>query len=141
MSHWTEMVEHPCVDHLARFDVEPVIEPGKLTEQDFTQKLAIPIDKQAFESLQADNSRLFLFGEIAFSDLLGADYVQSFCFAYNFKARQFVRWTGNYNKRTRSKPSSAAARGRWRWIKWLGGGTRPSGWRRITLPNGRRDAP
>ena len=99
MDHWTEMVEEPRVDFLAQYDVEPVIEPGEETKQVFTGTVTIPIDKAAFESLKSGNSHLFLYGEIAFSDLLGQDYVQTFRFAYNFHAKRFVRWAGRYNKR------------------------------------------
>ena len=84
MEHWTGMVAEPRVDFLARYDVEPVIEPGEETKQVFTLTVTIPIDKLAFESLRSGNSFLFLYGEIAFSDLLGEDYVQTFCFAYSF---------------------------------------------------------
>jgi hypothetical protein len=111
MDHWTEMVAEPRVDFLARFDVEPVIKPGEETEQTFTQTVTVPIDKLAFESLKSGKSHLFLYGEIAFSDLLGEDYVQTFCFAYNFQAQRFVRWGGGYNKRARA-PVLRAARGR-----------------------------
>ena len=52
MDHWTEMVEEPRVDFLKRYDVEPVIEPGEQTEQVFTGRVTIPIDKAAFESLK-----------------------------------------------------------------------------------------
>ena len=41
-------------------------------------------------------------GEIAFSDLLGVDYVQTFCIAYYYDAKQFVRWEGRYNRRARA---------------------------------------
>lgn len=108
LDHWTEMVEEPRVDFLARYDVEPVVEPGDETKQAFTETVTIPIDRTAFESLTSGNSHFFLYGEIAFSDLLGEDYVQSFCFAYNFRAKRFVRWAGRYNKRTRA----TAPRGR-----------------------------
>ena len=64
--------------------------------------MTIPIDKAAFESLKSGNSHLFLYGEIAFSDLLGEDYVQPFCFAYNFNVKRFVLWAGRYNKRGRA---------------------------------------
>ena len=78
MGHWTEMVPKPRVDFLARYDVEPVIEPGDETKQVFTEPVTIPIDDRvAFESLKSGNSHLFLYGEIAFSDLLGVDYVQT----------------------------------------------------------------
>src|SRR4029077_5272758 len=102
MDHWTKMVEEPRVDYLARYDVQPVIEPGKETEKPFTERLTIPIDKLALESLKGGNRHLFLYGEIAFSDLLGADYIQTFCFAYYYRAKQFVRWEGRYNKRVRA---------------------------------------
>jgi hypothetical protein len=94
MDHWTKMVEAPRVDHLARYDVEPVIELGEEAKQVFTERVTTPIDKDAFESLKSGNSHLFLYGEIAFSDLLGVDYVQTFCFAYYYDAKQFVRWEG-----------------------------------------------
>jgi hypothetical protein len=102
LDHWTEMVEELRVDFLARYDVEPVVEPGDETKQVFTETVTIPIDRAAFESLTSGNSHLFLHGEIAFSDLLGEDYVQTFCFAYNFHAKRFVRWAGRYNKRARA---------------------------------------
>jgi hypothetical protein len=102
LDHWTEMVEEPRVDFLARYDVEPVVEPGDETKQVFTETVTNPIDRAAFESLKSGNSHLFLYGEIAFSDLLGEDYVQTFCFAYNFHAKRFVRWAGRYNKRVRA---------------------------------------
>lgn len=102
LDHWTEMVAGPRVDFLARYDVEPVVEPGDETKQVFIEPVTIPIDRAAFESLKSGNSHLFLYGEIAFSDLLGEDYVQTFCFAYNFHAKRFVRWAGRYNKRARS---------------------------------------
>jgi hypothetical protein len=60
--------------------------------------IRIAISSAAFEA----NSHLFLYGEIAFSDLLGEDYVQTFCFVYNFHAKRFVRWAGRYNKRARA---------------------------------------
>jgi hypothetical protein len=101
MDHWTEMVEKPRI-YLARYDVEPVIEPGDETKQVFTATVTIPIDRAAFESLKSSNSHLFLHGEIAFSDLLGEDYVQTFRFAYNFHVKRFVRWAGRYNKRARA---------------------------------------
>lgn len=101
MYHWIEMVEEPRVDYLARYAVQPVIEPGEETKKAFTETVAIPIDKVAFESLKSGNSHLFLYGEIAFSDLLGVDYVQTFCFAYYYGAKQFVRWEGRYNRRAR----------------------------------------
>ena len=96
------MVDKPRVDFLARFDVEPVIEPGADTKQTFPVKVTIPIDKEGFESLKGSNSHLFLYGEIAFSDLLGEDFVQTFCFFYNFNAKQFVRAAGRYNRRARA---------------------------------------
>ena len=102
LDHWIEMVEELRVDFLARYDVEPVVEPGDETKQVFTETVTIPIDRAAFESLTSGNSHLFLYGEIAFSDLLGEDYVQTFCFAYNFHAKRFVRWAGRYNKRARA---------------------------------------
>jgi hypothetical protein len=102
LDHRTEMVAEPRVDFLARFDVEPVIEPGKITDKPVSQTVNIPIDPAAFESLREGNSHLFLYGEIAFSDLLGEDYVQTFCFAYNFQAERFVRAAGRHNKRTRA---------------------------------------
>jgi hypothetical protein len=102
LDHWTEMVAEPRVDFLARYDVEPVIEPGKETYKPVSETLNIPIDRTAFESLRKDESHLFLYGEIAFSDLLGEDYVQTFCFAYNLQAERFVRWGGRYNKRARA---------------------------------------
>ena len=102
LGHWTTMVDKPRVDFLARFDVEPVIEPGADTKQTFPVKVTIPIDKEGFESLKGSNSHLFLYGEIAFSDLLGEDFVQTFCFFYNFNAKQFVRAAGRYNRRARA---------------------------------------
>ena len=109
MGHWTEMLE-PRVDFLAQYDVEPVIEAGEETKETFVEKVTIPIDKAAFKSLKDGNSHLFLYGEIAFSDLLGVDYVQTFCFAYNFKAKQFVRWEGRYNRRARATDAKGGAR-------------------------------
>jgi hypothetical protein len=102
LDHWTKMVETPRVDCLARYDVEPVIEPGEETKKPYAAKVTIPIDKLAFESLKNGNSHLFLYGEIAFSDLLGADYVQTFGFAYIYPAKQFVPLGGRYNKRVRT---------------------------------------
>jgi hypothetical protein len=52
--------------------------------------VTIPIDRAAFESLKSGNSHLFLHEEIAFSGLLGEDYVQTFRFAYNFHVKRFV---------------------------------------------------
>ncbi len=54
---------------------------------------------------------LFLYGEIAFSDLLGEDYVQTFCFAYSFDAKRFIRWAGRYNKRVRAARAKGKATG------------------------------
>ena len=103
LGHWTTMVDKPRVDFLARFDVEPVIEPGAETKQTFPVKVTIPIDREGFESLKGSNSHLFLYGEIGFSDLLGEDFVQTFCFFYNFDAKQFVRAAGRYNRRARAE--------------------------------------
>ena len=111
MDHWTEMVEEPRIDYLVRYEVEPVIEPGDETKQVFTEPVSIPIDRAAFESLKSGNSHLFLYGEIAFSDLLGEDYVQTFRFAYNFHAKRFVRWAGRYNKRVRATRAKGEATG------------------------------
>jgi hypothetical protein len=102
LDHWTEMVPEPRVDFRARFNIEPVIEDGDETKEVFSQTVTVPIDKLAFKSLKSGASYLFLYGEIAFSDLLGADYVQTFCFAYDFLLERFVRWGGRYNKRTRT---------------------------------------
>ncbi len=111
MGHWTEMAPKPRVDHLARYDVEPVIEAGEETKETFVETVTIPIDKAAFKSLKGGDSHLFLYGEIAFSDLLGEDYVQTFCFAYNFDAKQFVRWEGRYNRRARATSAKGDAAG------------------------------
>lgn len=100
MDQWTEMVLEPRVDFLARYDVEPVVGPSGETKA-YTATVTVPIDRVAFESLKNRNSYLFLHGEIAFADLLGVDYIQTFCFAYDFSAKRFIRWAGRYNKRTR----------------------------------------
>jgi hypothetical protein len=122
MDHWTQMVEEPRIDYLVRYEVEPVIEPGDETKQVFTEPVSIPIDRAAFESLKSGNSHLFLYGEIAFSDLLGEDYVQTFRFAYNFHAKRFVRWAGRYNKRVRATPAKgrrpASQGNRWTTSRW-----------------------
>jgi hypothetical protein len=109
LEHWSEMVEEPQVDFLVRYDVEPVIEPGEETQQAFTAKVTTPIDEIAFASLRKGDSYLFLYGEIAFADLLGEDYVQNFRFTYNFDAKRFVRSAGRYNRRSRpTRPEGEA---------------------------------
>ena len=57
--------EEPRI-YLARYDVEPVIEPGDETKQVFTATVTIPIDRAAFESLKSGNSHLFLHGRSLF---------------------------------------------------------------------------
>jgi hypothetical protein len=66
LDHWIEMVEELRVDFLARYDVEPVVEPGDETKQVFTETVTIPIDRAAFESLTSGNSHLFLYGRSLF---------------------------------------------------------------------------
>ena len=92
------------VDSPPVYEVEPVIEPGDETKDVIIEAVTTPIDRDAFESLKSENSQLFLYGEIAFSDLIGEDYVQTFCFAYKFAAKRFVRCAGRYNKRSRVTP-------------------------------------
>jgi hypothetical protein len=63
--------------------------------------IRIAITQAAFDAIAA-TLPLGSHGEIAFSDLLGEDYVQTFRFAYNLHVKRFVRWAGRYNKRARA---------------------------------------
>jgi hypothetical protein len=99
------MIPEPRVDFLAEPVLEPIIEASQETRQPITKTLQIPIGKDAFRSLRNGESRLFLYGEIAFSDLLGTDYVQTFCFAYDFPSKGFIQWAGKYNRRRTAQPS------------------------------------
>jgi hypothetical protein len=97
--HHSRMVDSPRLDFAGDYAVEPVIEAGKTSHQKFSRQLTVPIDKDGYSSIKSGRSFVFLYGEIVFSDLLGEDYNQKFCFYYNFKSRGFVRYEGQYNRR------------------------------------------
>lgn len=104
IGHLTAMIQEPRVGFSADPVLEPIIEAGQETRQPITRALQIPIEKADFYSLRDGESRLFLYGEIAFSDLVGTDYVQTFCFAYDFRSKSFIQWAGKYNRRRIAQP-------------------------------------
>jgi hypothetical protein len=102
-AHWTDMPEEsPRTDIYTDFAVQPILEPKSETERVFNKTLNLyPLDRAAFESIRAAQSRLFVYGEIIYSDIVGNDYLQSFCLAWDFRSRGFIPWFAKYNQRKR----------------------------------------
>jgi hypothetical protein len=99
--HWTAMVESPDVSHIRDFAVDYLVAPGDVTYGTFSRTIRVPIDVTAFNSIAENNSRLFFYGEITYSDVFGFEYSQTFCFAYDYRTQRFMSWGAGYNKRTR----------------------------------------
>jgi hypothetical protein len=107
VEHLTKMVAKPRVEFLANYAIEPIVDPQAETARQFTQQLIIPIDRDANDSITKGDSHIFLYGEIVFSDVLGTDYIQTFCLSYDRHAKRFVPLGSKYNRRTRQKPEEA----------------------------------
>lgn len=100
VEHWTEMVPEPRVNYLAQGAGEPVLEPNGVSGSYRTGMLN-PIDFIGIESIEVRKSHIFFYGEIEFSDLLGNDYVQTFCLVWHPQIGRFIPWRPKYNQRKR----------------------------------------
>jgi hypothetical protein len=99
--HLTEMVAEPHTNIFADHAVEPVLEAGQHTSRTFTKVVTVPISREAYRSIQAATSRLFLYGEVIFADIFGNDYTQTFCLAWDNSSKGFIPWSSRYNQRKR----------------------------------------
>ena len=104
--HFTKMPEKPRVDILADYAVDYILPVGEETKKTFSKEVRIPIDLMAYKSIKANNSRIFLYGEIKFTDVFGNSYIQSFCLASDYAGKGFIPWGAEYNKRERHKNST-----------------------------------
>jgi hypothetical protein len=96
---WTRAEPEPYYNFTPDYVIDPVIEAGTESKTTFSQMLKVEIDKASFELIRMEKRHLFLFGEIAFSDVSGTDYIQRFGFYYDFRSKMFVRAGAKYNGR------------------------------------------
>jgi hypothetical protein len=101
LDHWSVMPNNPDTTRFADYAVQPILEPGKETDKTFEKKTTIPIDGKAVTSIRSARSSIWFHGEVVFSDIFGAVYTQTFCFAYFMGSNSFIPFTGTHNKRTR----------------------------------------
>ena len=102
---WTRGDPEPHYHLIPDYVVDQVIEAGTESKTIFSKMLRVTIDKGSFEWIRMEKRHLFLFGEIAFSDVSGADYIQSFGFYYDFSSKMFVRAGTKYNSRRLEQPN------------------------------------
>ena len=100
--HWTEIPQEVPSDVLTEYAVEPILEPSKESNSAFKRNPLIPIDRNAFNSIMAGTSRLFLYGEIIYADVFGGEFAQAFCLTWNRGSNRFVPWGARYNLRKRN---------------------------------------
>ncbi len=99
--HLTMMPEQMPISGERDFSVAPIIAAGVQSNRLHPTRIAIPIDREAAESIKERKSWLYLFGEIHFGSVNGTAYRQSFCMAYDHRSRSFTPWYPKLNQRYR----------------------------------------
>jgi hypothetical protein len=98
----------------------PIVRPNTTVPGEASKTLTIeihpPVDRYAIDGVQKGDTNIIFHGEFAFSGVQGADYVQTFAFIYNLKAKRFLPMDAEHNKRSRISQATEPAR-RW-WQFW-----------------------
>ena len=102
LAHYTMMPEEMPITRPPNFAVPPILGPDTESTQLQAARIAIPLDREALESIAARTSFLFLFGEIHFGSVDGTAFRQIFCMAYDRQARTFTPWHPRLNQRQKS---------------------------------------
>jgi hypothetical protein len=95
------MVESPRANHLSDAVTESVLQRDAITERPFSKVLQNELTREDYANLKEGHSYLYIYGEVAFSDVGGIEYLQTFALAWDFKRKAFIPLDARYNKRLR----------------------------------------
>jgi len=80
---------------------ELMLEPLGSLATPLEREIEQPIIRSAVETLNAQNTKIYLRGRVTFLDVLGNRYEQIFCFAWDMETRRFIPSSAHRNRRKR----------------------------------------